>query len=104
MTSQTRKFIEIADIIGLRFDCKAKECGASLTLATFEAINRNSPLKECPNCGKQWALLTEADYQHEFKTLVDCLRKIAAAPMGCVFTLEIKPEIQEAPSLSKRGQ
>jgi hypothetical protein len=95
MTTQTKKFIEIADIVGLRFECKNPECGASLTLTILEAINRNSPLKECPNCGKQWARLTDADYQPDFKTLVDSLRKIASAPIGCAFALEIKPEIRD---------
>jgi len=95
MTSQTKKFIEVADIIGLRFECRNEHCGASLTLTMLEAINRNSPLKECPNCGKQWARLTDADYQPVFQALVDNLRKIAAAPIGCAFALEIKPEIQE---------
>ena len=102
MTTQTKKFIEIADIIGLRFECKNEECRANLWLPLIEDINRTHPLQKCPNCGKAWTQLGDSTYELEFKKLVTTLRTIVNAPIGCRFTLEIKPESQEVPSPSKR--
>jgi uncharacterized Zn finger protein len=103
MTSQTKKYIELSDIIGLRFECKNAECGASLTLPMLEDINRTHPLQKCPNCGQVWVQFADSTYELEFKKLVSTLRIIANAAMGCRFTLEINPETQEVPSPSKRG-
>jgi hypothetical protein len=97
MTSQTKSFIEISDVLGLRFECR--KCGVSLTLPIGEATSHRKEhlLKECPNCGIHWALLPESkgDHQPAFNSVLDTLdtlRKMAAAPIGCVFMIEIKPE------------
>ncbi len=95
MTSQTRKFIEIADIVGLRFECKNAECGASLSLPLHQGVNRTDTLKNCPHCGKQWTMLNDSDYAVQLKRLLDLLRLLGEAPIGCRFTFEIKPEIVE---------
>jgi len=102
MTIQTKKFIEIADIVAVRCECKNDQCRASLSLPMLENIAGNRPLAECPNCGKRWLLLEDADHQQKTKTLLRVFREISTATMGCSFTLEIKPESQEVPSLSKR--
>lgn len=102
MAEQTRRFVEVGDIIGLRFDCKNPECGVTLIIPMLEDVNRNQALKKCPNCGKQWAEIENATYEAKFKELVNTLRAIGRAPIGCRFTLEIKSESQEAPPSSKR--
>ena len=102
MTSQTRKFIEIADIVGLRFECKNEQCGASLSLPFHQGINRTDTLERCPHCGKQWGMLTNADYTVNFKRLLDLLRTISDAPIGCRFSFEIKPEPQAVLPLTTR--
>jgi hypothetical protein len=95
MTSQTKKFIEISDIVGLRFDCKNPECGASLSLPLNQGVNRTDTVQRCPHCGKSWTMLSDADYAVQFKRLLDMLRTLSDAPIGCRFSFEIKPEPRE---------
>ena len=51
MTSQTKHYIEIKDLLALRCDCKT--CGASLSLPLKEDAARS--IEACPACGKVWA-------------------------------------------------
>lgn len=91
MTTQTRKFIELADILGMRFDCR--KCGASLSVPMDK---HPSPPHQCPNCRCDWTELPDGhDGKEEFDTLARAIAKVAALHLGCAFTLEIKPEPQE---------
>jgi transcription elongation factor Elf1 len=51
MTKQTKHFIELSDIVALRFDCT--HCGASLSLS-LKSIDARK-LRNCPNCNEPWA-------------------------------------------------
>jgi hypothetical protein len=101
MTSQTKKFIEISDMVGLRFDCKNPECGVSLSLPMQQGVSRTDTLQRCPHCGTPWTKLGDSDYAVQFKRLLDLLRTLSDAPLGCRFSLEIKPEPREVFSQEK---
>jgi hypothetical protein len=100
MTSQTKTFIELSDILGLRLQCKA--CGCALLLNTevdggaIENVlsANNTVLAKCPTCGEIWAQNSrqsaawDSDIKDFVRKIRD-LRKIEPA-FGCVFSLEIR--------------
>ena len=91
MTTQTKKFIELADIIGMRFDCR--KCRTSLLLPMEKSP---SPPSQCPNCRCDWTAMPDgSDRKEDFKTLADAMIAVSRLHLGCAFTLEIKPEPQE---------
>lgn len=51
MTSQTKLYIEMTDMLALRCDCK--ECGASLSIPLTNTAGNS--LLACPKCRKAWA-------------------------------------------------
>lgn len=95
MTTQTKKFVEISDIVALLFECKNPECGISLSLPVRHGSNGIGGVQSCPHCGAHWATLPHGDYSLEFKHLLDILDKLSNAPIGCSFSLEIRPERTE---------
>jgi hypothetical protein len=102
MTSQTKKFIELSDISGLRLECK--QCGCSLLIeiereeGTIENLlaKNNNVLASCPTCGAEWAefqrgtVMYDSEIKDFFRQLRD-LRKLTSK-FGCALTLEIKQE------------
>jgi hypothetical protein len=111
MTAQTKVFIELTDIIGLRLQCK--ECGSSLLIGianTDGTLNEllsphNYLLAKCPTCESQWTNVDRAAAAHGtasfdshvkqlFRALAE-VRKIESA-LGCALTLEIVPEKKAA--------
>jgi hypothetical protein len=108
MTSQTKKFIELSDIVGLRLECKT--CGCALLIeisrtdGTLENLlaKTNSVLSQCPTCGSQWTsaptglLAFDSEVKELFRQMRD-LKKIEAK-FGCLLTLEIKGEPEQSAS------
>jgi uncharacterized radical SAM superfamily protein len=97
MTSQTKKFIELSDIVGMRFECNNQECRAIFLLPMLDGINRCHPLKKCPNCAKGWAVLAtdggvEVGYEATIKQFVDAVKEMQKAKFGFSFMLELKEE------------
>jgi hypothetical protein len=62
MTTDTKKFIEFSDIIGLRLRCKNEKCNTSLLINDANmaslADEHNTALRACPLCGCGWAVPT----------------------------------------------
>ncbi len=104
MTTQTKTFIELSDIIGLRLECK--NCGCSLLLEIEKdsgTINNlmadnNVLLNQCPTCAHAWAQTirgTAGDSEiKEFFRAMRILKKLESR-YGCALSLEIKPEGSE---------
>jgi hypothetical protein len=93
MTTQTKQYIELSDILALRFQCKTKGCGASLDLP----INANTAdsLKKCPKCRKGWTTLENTSYEGEIDNFVNTalhLKGILSA-LGFDLSIEIKPSV-----------
>jgi hypothetical protein len=90
MTVQTKHFIELADIVALRCECKNPECQTALLLRL--AGDANDSLRLCPKCKRPWALFGEASFEPEIKKFFAVLEslKAVAGKLGFSMTLEIK--------------
>ena len=47
MTSQTKKFIELSDILTLQFECKNATCKATLTLSVSQELRKQTLFAGC---------------------------------------------------------
>ncbi len=107
MTSQTKRFIELSDIIGLRVQCRNPKCEASLLIGDAQimalAQDNDSTLYKCPACRSGWTIPatenlgypgSERGYDKEIKTFLRMLINMRAfeSKVGCHLMLEIKEE------------
>lgn len=97
MTSQTKKFIELSDIIALRLECKNQKCKATLTTSVRDF--RKGTLSACPVCKEPWATvngssceLAVSEFMQAFHKLEGMLGGEGHFPAGFSLTLEIKEE------------
>jgi len=72
MTIQTKRYIELSDIISIRFTCN--HCAATLSLVASDYkltqgkdAKQNYFLRTCPSCGKYWADNQGADFEPTVK-------------------------------------
>lgn len=98
MTSQTKRFIELGDVLGLRFECN--ECHASLFLPLGKGVNA-SRLRVCPHCNHLWLSSSHSaaggsTIEGDVKELVDAVKKLASRfdgtpgfPVGCSMLVEV---------------
>jgi hypothetical protein len=91
MTTQTKQYIELSDIVALRFECKTKGCEASLVLP-INANTANS-LKKCPKCRQGWTTFENTSHDEDIDTFVNAaLRLKGILPaLGFNLSIEIKP-------------
>jgi hypothetical protein len=110
MTTQTKRFIELSDILALRFECK--ECHSELLVSSLQDISKREELgklNNCPVCRKPWASISGSTCEltiAEFLTALNKLRGLIgthrdAFPAGFVLTVEIKDK--EQAKLSQNG-
>jgi hypothetical protein len=102
MTTETRNFIELSDVIALCLKCR--HCDAELHV-TVDELPREKALSHCPNCQRPWATvdhnqLTSHDYAKEITGFMDVLLKTkslvqAQTGLGFTLTLGIKNAQQE---------
>jgi hypothetical protein len=96
MTEQTKRFIAISDIVGLRFECAHEGCGAALILPFKASALKEDTLVSCPGCGREWAVERKsgergADSRSVFKGLVQAAEAVSGARPRFNFSLEIGP-------------
>jgi len=96
MTVQTQRFIDLWDILGLRFQCT--KCNASLLLSMSKEIDA-SKLRTCPNCDKPWLSVSGSTVESAVKEAVSAVkmlvRQFAAEggfPVGCTLSLQVNSE------------
>jgi hypothetical protein len=105
MTSQTKHFIELRDIVGLRLECRNKKCDASLlvglnnedgNLSSLLAAN-NNVLGNCPACGRAWMGEGLATFESDVKKFLRLMHDVKKLDekLGCSMTFEITPETFE---------
>jgi hypothetical protein len=103
MTTQTKKFIELADMLALHFSCK--NCDATLTVSIDREFGKKEEfglLNTCPVCKNPWASVNGSSCEASIKEFVDAFRKLSltlgpqagAFPAGFSLTLEVKAEKQ----------
>ena len=90
MTSQTRHYIEVSDILALR--CECKHCQAVLTLPLGKDVGKSLLL--CPRCGKGWTRLENSTNEVLVSDFVNRVETLAAQMphMGFALSLEIRGE------------
>jgi len=96
MTSKTRCFIELADLLAWRFECK--NCHASLELS-LDNLEKGT-LNECPHCHRNWALipttpLSSVNFEPHFTRFIEALNQLKGqfgdqSVLGFDLSLEIK--------------
>lgn len=102
MTSQTKRYIELSDVLALRFTCKG--CGSALDIPISKPLNGREDkekLNTCPVCLQRWALRNEGNYHPAIagfttalKTLSDVLNM---GEVGFSLTIEVKDEKPKEP-------
>jgi hypothetical protein len=115
MTSQTKQFIEISDIVGVEFRCK--HCDVSVVVgqkALPTAVDTYSEmLHECPTCKRGWTVTKQnyplqTGFDTQVKKFLRMLAEIAQLQehLGCELRLEISAEDPKPSTAqtSKQGQ
>ena len=97
MTSQTKYYIELPDIKGLRFECKG--CAAVLTLPIKADISKT--LLRCPQCRKGWLELENSTNELLIQELARQIQAVAlkSQEIGFRFSLELSSD----PAASAKG-
>ena len=100
MTVQQKLFIELTDIVSLRFECKT--CHAALQICLDS--HRHGILRQCPACNADWALMNNGmaskNAEMHFQNFMTVIKNLEAltkdVPLGFQMYLEIKspPETQ----------
>jgi len=97
MTTQTKKFIELSDILNLRFRCKA--CGVELLIPSsrdLSAREEHGKLKDCPVCYQPWATVNQSSCEFDISGFLKALHKLRGTmesfPAGFTLALEIAAE------------
>jgi hypothetical protein len=88
MPEQTKHFISTSDIVGFRFECKARK--AVLVLPPPNENFRPGTLERCPACGEPWVALGTG-YEQQFKNLSKQLQTLNSFLAGFEFSMEITP-------------
>lgn len=105
MTSQTKKFIELSDILALHFECKNNDCKATLTLSASQDL-RDGTLYTCPVCEKSWAVVNGGGCELTIKEFLRAYQKLqktlgnehGSFPAGFLLRLEILEEAESESS------
>ena len=100
MTSQTKRFIQLSDILGLHFECT--HCDSTLLIPLSREIFIKK-LYACPHCGNPWIKRLEGGSVES--VISDCIERLKAlreALTGGLYdsfslTLEVKNEDEELP-------
>lgn len=90
MTIETRYLIELADVLGVEFQCH--NCGAKTLL------DKAKVLLECPLCKSDW-LLPGTDEEKILRTFLNVIQSAKAKMDGRPFSLRLQiaaPPDQEA--------
>jgi hypothetical protein len=99
MTSQTKKFIELTDILAFRFRCKVDGCGAELRLPLTANYTRDRCADMCPNCGANWLAIENggitSSTAQSLERIVKHMQEILRWPGQFELTLEVEAEPEE---------
>lgn len=106
MTSQTKNYIELADVLAIR--CECKHCGATLSLPLLREI-RTDRLHNCPNCNEPWSQsgygrsLRNIDAEiAQFVTAFQSLSQSLEQPNGFLLLLEVSGRQEPSPKAPEK--
>jgi hypothetical protein len=92
MTSQTKQFIELSDILAFRFECPNCHCSTIIPVKGFNVV----PTR-CPNgCGREWEHQHTHGVTESFKEWVGAMELIRdrTKQLGLSFSLEIAESVK----------
>jgi len=107
MTTQTKKFIELSDILALRFECK--KCGSELLISSLRDIsNRDEQGKlstiQCAvirgQCCGSTCELAIAEFLSSLNKLRGLIGSQGSFPAGFSMTAEIKADARNVTALT----
>ncbi len=113
MTSQTKHYIEISDVVAVRGECS--RCGATVSIPITVRPLRLEGLRNCPSCNEPWAQYGTSSIEsmiqkfvEQFIELQDTLKRLRDLVIdhqgrSFLLTLEIKGEAV-APTASASGR
>ena len=114
VSGQTRYFIELSDIVAVRFECE--QCHATVSLPLSKWL-RAEMLRSCPNCAQPWlALPMGAGVENMVKQCTDQIINAAealkrwkdqtqsAGVAGCSMLIEINSSLPRHESNSDNSQ
>lgn len=98
MTSQTRCFIELSDLVGMQLECR--KCGISL-LASGDSLaslssQHDVTMSKCPTCNHPWTVPntypTQMGFDTEVKKLLRDMEMVRSIEdkLGCKIRFELK--------------
>lgn len=102
MTIQTKRFVELTDILAFRLTCK--HCGVTISFPIddfkLKSDRVNTPfLAVCPSCHQSWADLGGASYEQLVTRVTAALNRLREVlygepptPLGFSLAIEITPE------------
>ena len=108
MTLQTKRYIELGDILAIRFECH--ECHATLSLPIRGS--KTNGADSCPNCCSAWVAVNGAkvlditQFTEQIKKLDDVMKRLRElvwkdANQGFDLLVEIKAEVSDHASSDK---
>jgi hypothetical protein len=110
MTSQTKYYVELSDILALR--CECKRCNSTISLP-FAQMMRTESLYNCPNCNESWTVFNHGQmggsldkpiraFMESLKQLDDALhhRSELSGDGGFLLSLEVRKEADPNSSAS----
>lgn len=100
MTSETKKFIEPKDIIGIRLECTHCKAALLLPFSGFSGLLDLERLRICPHCQRPWTQLPDGATAET--AILQCVEKVRSlntllenGRYGFGLTLEIKDDEPE---------
>ena len=85
MATQTKVFIELSDVIGLRMECGM--CGTTVTLPIKRDMGFDG-VQHCPSCGRAWLSFDKTTFHPQLKACIEAIRVAAEGLKGWQDTLE----------------
>jgi DNA replicative helicase MCM subunit Mcm2 (Cdc46/Mcm family) len=71
MTTQTKTFIELSDILAVRVQCS--KCQSTVTMPITREMSF-AGMRHCPNCGKPWLVLEMTSKESEIAACAATIR------------------------------
>ena len=101
MTTQTQTFIELSDILTLKFTCD--DCGCTLSIPVTRDLSKKEEMDKlatCPMCRRFWTSHGQTSYHPAiagFLTGLNTLQLTLSKKLGFSLAVEIKQEDEDPP-------
>jgi DNA replicative helicase MCM subunit Mcm2 (Cdc46/Mcm family) len=90
VTTQTKQYIELSDLLALRYECKECQTSVTVPIKGFDTV----PVTHCPKCRKGWTIVDNTSYKEDIEYFVTSavrLKDVLRA-MGFNLSIEVKQQ------------